>query len=94
MSPALDASVTLSAWPSDGVIFKDLKDFNDLSDLNNAPRVAILSGSLPPAVPKDFYAAAIRALKTTCSPTRRRWRSASRRKRSMSAALCWDRTVP
>jgi len=28
------------------------------------PRVAILSGSLPPAVPKDFYAAAIRALKS------------------------------
>ena len=43
--------------------FKESKDLNDLKDLNSAPRVAILSGSLPPAVPKDFYAAAIRALK-------------------------------
>ena len=154
MSPALDASVTLPAWPADGVIFKDvaetenvggkginvarwlalrgavvscggllgadnaapfeqelarcgigdafvrvpgatrrnemivtpggsfklnrpafpglppdfdalavIKDLNDLKDPNSVPRVAILSGSLPPAVPKDFYAAATRALK-------------------------------
>ena len=41
----------------------DLNDPNDLNCLNSAPRVAILSGSLPPAVPKDFYAAATRALK-------------------------------
>ena len=26
MSPALDASVTLPAWPSDGVIFKDVAE--------------------------------------------------------------------
>ena len=26
MSPALDASVTLPAWPSDGVIFKDVSE--------------------------------------------------------------------
>ena len=163
MSPALDASVTLPAWPSDGVIFKDVAetenvggkginvarwlalrgakvscggllgadnaapfeqelarcgmrdvflrvpgstrrnemivtpqgsfklnrpafpklpaDFDALKVLElgrgtrpacprsrgtrdpTLPRVAILSGSLPPAVPKDFYAAAIRALK-------------------------------
>ena len=89
MSPALDASVTLSAWPSDGVIFKDVAETENVGGKGiNVARW------LPPAVPKDFYAAAIRALKTTCSPTRRRWRSASRRKRSMSAVLCWDRTVP
>ena len=155
MSPALDASVTLPAWPSDGVIFKDVAetenvggkginvarwlalrgakvacggllgadnaapfeqelarcgigdafvrvpgatrrnemivtpggsfklnrpafpglpaDFDALAVLEcprsrgtrdpTASRVAILSGSLPPAVPKDFYAAATRALK-------------------------------
>ena len=163
MSPALDASVTLPAWPADGVIFKDVVetenvggkginlarwlalrgaevacggllgadnaapfeqelarfgigdafvrvpgatrrnemivtpegsfklnrpafpglpvDFDALAVLEpgrgtrpacprsrgtrdpTVPRVAILSGSLPPAVPKDFYAAAIRALK-------------------------------
>ena len=163
MSPALDASVTLPAWPADGVVFKDVAetenvggkginvarwlalrgakvscggllgadnaapfeqelarcgigdafvrvpgatrrnemivtpggsfklnrpafpglpaDFDALAVLEpgrgtrpacprsrgtrdpTAPRVAILSGSLPPAVPKDFYAAAICALK-------------------------------
>ena len=26
MSPALDASVTLPAWPADGVIFKDVAE--------------------------------------------------------------------
>ena len=34
-----------------------------LEDLEGGRYVAILSGSLPPAVPKDFYAAATRALK-------------------------------
>ena len=152
MSPAIDASVTLPAWPTDGVIFKDVAEavnvggkglnvarwlarrgavvscggllgadnaapfeqelsrhgisdaflrvpgetrrnemivtpegsfklnraafprldggdwtMDDLlasaGDDADAPRVAILSGSLPPAVPKDFYAAAIRVLK-------------------------------
>ena len=152
MSPALDASVMLPAWPSDGVIFKDVAETENVGGkginvarwlalrgarvscggllgadnavpfeqelarcgirdvflrvpgatrrnemvvtpqgsfkLNRAafpklgggdwtmdgllasagadagaPRVAILSGSLPPTVPKDFYAAAIRALK-------------------------------
>ena len=152
MSPALDASVTLPAWPSDGVIFKDVAetenvggkginvarwlalrgaevscggllgadnaapfeqelarcgigdaflrvpgatrrnemivtpggsfklnrpafpglaaDFDALAVLETGrgtrpacPCVAILSGSLPPAVPKDFYAAATRTLK-------------------------------
>ena len=152
MSPALDASVTLPAWPSDGVIFKDvaetenvggkginvarwlalrgakvscggllgadnaapfeqelarcgirdvflrvpgstrrnemivtpqgsfklnrpafpglrldgldvLGNLEELEDLEGGKYVAILSGSLPPAVPKDFYAAATRALK-------------------------------
>ena len=163
MSPALDASVTLPAWPADGVIFKDVAetenvggkginvarwlalrgavvscggllgadnaapfeqelarcgigdafmrvpgatrrnemivtpggsfklnrpafpglppDFDALAVLETGrgtrpacprsretrdptlPHVAILSGSLPPAVPKDFYAAATRALK-------------------------------
>ena len=149
MSPALDATVKLPAWPTDGVIFKDVAeaenvggkginvarwlalrgadvscggllgadnavpfeqelarcgigdaflrvpgatrrnemivtpggsfklnrpafpglptDFDALSVLANLKShkgaVAILSGSLPPVVPKDFYAAAIRALK-------------------------------
>ena len=154
MSPALDASVTLPAWPSDGVIFKDVVETENVGgkginvarwlalrgaevacggllgednavpfeqelsrcgirdaflrvpgatrrnemivtpqgsfklnrpafpklpaefdalkaiqavdgfkDLKGSPHVAILSGSLPPAVPKDFYAEAIRALK-------------------------------
>ena len=152
MSPALDASVTLPAWPSDGVIFKDVSETENvggkginvarwlalrgaqvscggllgadnavqfeqelarcgigdafvrvpgatrrnemivtpegsfklnrpafpglrldgldvlgnlemLEDLEGGRYVAILSGSLPPAVPKDFYAAATRALK-------------------------------
>jgi 1-phosphofructokinase len=151
MSPALDATVTLPAWPSDGIIFKDVAetenvggkginvarwlalrgaqvacggllgadnaapfeqelarcgigdafvrvpgatrrnemivtpggsfklnrpafpglaaDFDvlevikDFKDVEDSSRVAILSGSLPPAVSKDFYAAATRALK-------------------------------
>ena len=148
MSPALDATVTLPAWPSDGVIFKDVAETENvggkginvarwlavrgaevtcggllgadnaapfeqelarcgvgdafvrvpgatrrnemvvtpggsfklnrpafpglaadcdalsvLEPMGGLPAVAILSGSLPPAVPKDFYAAAIRALK-------------------------------
>ena len=152
MSPALDATVKLPAWPSDGIIFKDVDeaenvggkginvarwlalrgaevacggllgtdnaapfeqelarcgivdafvrvpgatrrnemivtpggsfklnrpafpglsaDFDALAVLGTGrdtrpacPSVAILSGSLPPAVPKDFYAVAIRALK-------------------------------
>ena len=44
-------------------VIKDLNDLKNLKDPNSVPRVAILSGSLPPAVPKDFYAAATRALK-------------------------------
>ena len=149
MSPALDATVTLPAWPSDGVIFKAVAETENVGgnginvarwlalrgaevacggllgadnaapfeqelarcgiddvfvrvpgatrrnemvvtpggsfklnrpafpglkfagldvlekrgDAEEGMRVAILSGSLPPAVPKDFYAAAIRALK-------------------------------
>ena len=49
--------------PNDLNDLNDLNDHNDLNCLNSALRVTILSGSLPPAVPKDFYAAAIRALK-------------------------------
>ena len=135
MSPALDASVMLPAWPSDGVIFKDVAETENVGGkginvarwlalrgarvscggllgadnavpfeqelarcgirdvflrvpgatrrnemvvtpqgsfklnraafptLDGGDWTAILSGSLPPTVPKDFYAAAIRALK-------------------------------
>ena len=46
MSPALDASVTLPAWPSDGVIFKDVAETENVGGKGiNVARWLALSGA-------------------------------------------------
>ena len=67
--PALGSGTTGTAGTAGTLMDNVLSRLSCSSQMSRDPSVVILSGSLPPAVPKDFYAKAVAHFKSLGCPT-------------------------